>query len=319
VFAQQIPYIYRFYQPGLALIDSTLVLAEQTYTFRQTNRDLSGMVAYPLNRSQRLEFSLGFRDVRFEEEVRTIISDLNTGQKLDEFEDSSTPFPGITLGMASAALVYDQSLFGATSPVLGQRYRLEVSPAVGSLDYLGVLADFRRYVMPVRPFTLAGRVLHYGRYLGGADDDRLQPLFLGYPGLVRGYDDGSFEQRDCQPSADESCPLFNRLLGTRVLIGNLELRFPLLGALGVGSGYYGFLPIELAFFADAGLAWSSDLTETSVTDERPWFAGGDRKPVTSAGVGLRMNLFGFAIIEVDYAHAFQRDRWIWQFGFVPGF
>jgi outer membrane protein assembly factor BamA len=173
--------------------------------------------------------------------------------------------------------------------------------------------------MPVRPFTMAGRLIHYGRYLGDAEDNRLQPMFLGYPGLVRGYDDGSFEQQDCEPSADEFCPLFNRLLGSRVLIGNVELRFPLLGTLGLGSGYYGFLPIEMMFFADAGLAWSSDLSETPVTDERPWFAGGDRRPVTSAGVGLRMNLFGFAIIEVDFAHAFQRDRWIWQFGFVPGF
>jgi hypothetical protein len=318
VFAQQIPYVYRFYQPGLADIDGTLVLAEQTYTFRQTNRDLSGLVSYPLSRSQRVEFSLGFRDVRFDEEVKTIISDLNTGQKLDEFEDSRTPFPGITLGMASAALVYDQSLFGATSPVLGQRYRLEVSPAVGSIDYLGILADYRRYVMPVRPFTLAGRLIHFGRYLGDAEDNRLQPLFLGYPGMVRGYDDGSFEQEDCQPTADDPCPLFNRLLGSRILMGNVELRFPLLGALGVGSGYYGFFPIEMAFFADAGLAWSSDIVGTSA-DERPWFAGGDRKPVTSAGVALRMNLFGFAIVEVDFAHAFQRDRWIWQFGFVPGF
>jgi Tol biopolymer transport system component len=319
VFAQQIPYVFRSYGFGFDVVDSVPVEIEQTLTYRQTNRDLSGMVAYPLSRSQRIEFSLGVRDVRFEQELRTILTDISTGQKIFDEDSSITPFPGVTLGMASAALVYDQSLFGATSPVLGQRYRLEVSPALGSLDYLGVLADYRRYVMPVRPFTLAGRLIHYGRYLGDAEDNRLQPMFLGYPGLVRGYDDGSFEQQDCEPSADEFCPLFNRLLGSRVLIGNVELRFPLLGTLGLGSGYYGFLPIEMMFFADAGLAWSSDLSETPVTDERPWFAGGDRRPVTSAGVGLRMNLFGFAIIEVDFAHAFQRDRWIWQFGFVPGF
>jgi outer membrane protein assembly factor BamA len=173
--------------------------------------------------------------------------------------------------------------------------------------------------MPVRPFTLAGRLMHVGRYAGDAEDDRLRPLFMGYPGLVRGYTDGSFEPGDCTPSADESCPLFSRLIGSRMLIGNLELRFPLLGALGVGSGYYGFLPIEVALFADAGLAWSSNLSATPVTDERPWFVGGDRRPVTSAGAGLRMNVFGFAVIEVDVSRAFQRDRWIWQFGFVPGF
>jgi hypothetical protein len=32
-----------------------------------------------------------------------------------------------------------------------------------------------------------------------------------------------------------------------------------------------------------------------------------------------MNVFGYAIIEVSASRPFQRDRWIWQFGFVPGF
>ena len=39
----------------------------------------------------------------------------------------------------------------------------------------------------------------------------------------------------------------------------------------------------------------------------------------SSGIGARINLLGFAIIEFDYAYAFQRDRWMWQLGFVPGF
>ena len=321
VFAQQLPYLSRFYNVGLGFDpqDSSTVLIEQIFTFRQTSRDLSGLISYPLSRAQRVEFSLGGRDVRFEQELKEIVTDFNTGEKLAESDSSVTPFPGVTMATASAALVYDQSIFGATSPVLGQRYRLELSPAVGSISYLSVLADYRRYLMPVRPFTIAGRLVHVGRYLGDAEDNRLRPMFMGYPGLVRGYTDGSFKPEDCTPSADESCPLFSRLIGSRMLIGNLELRFPLLGALGVGSGYYGFLPIEVALFADAGLAWSSDLSATPVTDERPWFAGGDRRPVTSAGAGLRMNVFGFAVIEVDVSRAFQRDRWIWQFGFVPGF
>ncbi len=325
VFAQQIPYVTGFYTAGVGTDGSgNPVVVEQIVRFRQTYRDLSGRVAYPLSRVQRLELSLGGRDVRYEQEVETRVRDFFTGQRLSEDKQSSTPFDPVTVGLASAALVYDKSLFGATSPILGQRYRLEVSPVVGTLDYVGLLADYRRYVVPVRPFTLAGRLVHYGRYSGDAEDPRLQPLFLGYTGLVRGYTDGSFEPRDCTPTPDDPCPLFSRLLGSRLLIGNVELRFPLLGALGVGSGYYGFLPIEMAFFADAGLAWSSDDGYTlsggpTAADERAFFLGGDRKPVYSAGVGLRVNLLGFAIIEVDFSRAFQRNRWVWQFGFVPGF
>jgi WD40 repeat protein len=179
VFAQQIPYINRFYNAGFVAnpADSSIAFAEQIVTFRQTNRDLSGLVAYPLNRAQRLEFTLGFRDVRFDQELKTILSDPNSGQKIDEFEESQASFDPVTMGLGSAALVYDQSLFGATSPILGQRYRVELSPSLGSLNLINVLADYRRYIVPVRPFTIAARVVHYGRYLGDAQDQRLQPLF----------------------------------------------------------------------------------------------------------------------------------------------
>jgi Tol biopolymer transport system component len=320
VFAQQLPYRNRFYTAG-AVDDPDLgpIFVEQILTFRQTNRDISGQISYPLSRPQRIEFSLGFRDVRFEQEIRQIITDFNTGEQVDEFDSSVTSFPGVTMATASAALVYDQSLFGATSPVLGQRYRLEAAPVVGSISYVNLLADYRRYLMPVRPFTLAARLVHLGRYGGGSEDLRLQPLFIGYPGMIRGYTDGSFEPRDCAPSADESCPLFSRLIGSRMILANAEVRFPLLGLVGVGSGYYGALPVELAFFADAGLAWSSNDPSTPVTDERPWFAGGDRRPVTSVGASLRINALNYAVIELSLSRPLQRDRWIWQFGFVPGF
>jgi outer membrane protein assembly factor BamA len=219
--------------------------------------------------------------------------------------------------VGSAALVFDNSFFGATSPILGQRYRLEVSPTIGSLNYVGVLADYRKYVMPVRPFTFAARLLHYGRYGKGGEDTRLQPLYLGYPGLVRGYDFGSFDASECKPApgADpNSCPVFDQLLGSRMVVGNAELRFPLLGALGLGSGYYGAFPIELALFGDGGLAWDTS-HDPSV------FGSGTRDPVFSAGAGLRINLLGFAIGEVDLVHPFDRPgrNWVWQFELQPGF
>jgi hypothetical protein len=326
VFVTQIPYVTGLYGAKDTVIGGWPVVLEQTLRYRQTNRDLSGIVAYPLNRAQRLEFSAGVRDIRFDAELRTIVWDYyGTGAKVDDYTESlPTGLPGITTAIAGTALVYDQSLYGATGPILGQRYRLELSASLGDLNYLGVLADYRRYVVPFRPFTVAGRVMHFGRYGGGGESGFLRELNIGYPGLIRGYSDNSFELQDCQPdpafpSDTDTCPLYSRLLGSRLLLTNAELRFPLLGALGVGSGYYGFLPIELVLFTDAGLAyWGSDLDYTG-PDDRPWFFGGDRRPLVSSGAGVRVNLLGFAIVELDYAYAFQRDRWIWQFGFVPGF
>jgi outer membrane protein assembly factor BamA len=165
--------------------------------------------------------------------------------------------------------------------------------------------------MPARPFTFALRGMYYGRYGSDAEDQRLPTLFLGYAGLVRGYDPGSFEPGECGVQLDGGCPAFDRLIGSRVALANAELRFPLLGLFG-SDNYYGPFPLEMAFFSDAGVAWGRGSS--------PRFAGGDREPVVSVGVALRANLFGFAVGEIDYVKPLDRDRgWLWQFSLRPGF
>jgi outer membrane protein assembly factor BamA len=214
------------------------------------------------------------------------------------------------MGSASAALVYDNSFFGATSPILGTRYRIEADPWIGSLRMVNVNADFRKYIMPIRRVTFAARVAHAGRYGPDAQNSVLFPLFLGYQTLVRGYDYNSFSASEC-PSTGATCPAFDRLFGSRLLLGNVEVRMPLLGVLGLGSGYYGALPIEAGVFADAGIAWNSDQA-TSLNH---------RQAVTSAGAVMRMNLFGFAVAELDYVKPFQRPQkgWYWELSLAPGF
>jgi outer membrane protein assembly factor BamA len=136
----------------------------------------------------------------------------------------------------------------------------------------------------------------------------LTPLFLGYQGLVRGYDFGSFTADECESNDLGTCPAFDRLNGSRVAIANAELRFPLLGLFSRKS-FYGPFPVEMALFADAGLAWTSHI--------KP----GDRDWARSAGAALRVNVFGFAVAEIDYVRPFDRSRkgWLWQFGLTPGF
>ena len=156
---------------------------------------------------------------------------------------------------SSAALVFDTSVFGATSPVQGQRYRLEATPTFGEITLHGVLADYRRYFMPVPFYTIAARVMHYGRYGTGGEDVRLFPLYIGYPKLVRGYDVEHVRPGGAACPEPCGCPAFDRLLGSRMLVGNLEFRFPLLRPFGVVASMYGPLPVEVALFADAGVAW----------------------------------------------------------------
>jgi outer membrane protein assembly factor BamA len=95
-----------------------------------------------------------------------------------------------------------------------------------------------------------------------------------------------------------------------MLITNVEFRFPLLRPFGVSGNMYGPVPVEVALFADGGTAWSNG--------ERPF--QGTRGGVSSAGVALRVNIFGFAVGEFDIARPFQRPGRGWQFGFnlMPG-
>ena len=51
--------------------------------------------------------------------------------------------------------------------------------------------------MPAPFYTLAARVLHYGRYGSGGEDSRLYPLYIGYPSLVRGYDVNTLDASEC--------------------------------------------------------------------------------------------------------------------------
>jgi outer membrane protein assembly factor BamA len=128
---------------------------------------------------------------------------------------------------------------------------------------------------------------------------------------VRGYDQGSFQAGECGVQPDNSCPVFDALIGSRVAVANAELRFPVWGAFG-GQGFYGPLPVELAVFTDAGIAWG-DVDGFNTQHNEQW--------MKSAGVAVRANLFGFAVAELSYVRPIDRKNrgWIWQFTFMPGF
>lgn len=311
VVVEHLPYVTGGFAQGLETVDGQTAIVQQTLRVTQFNSGGSAIAQYPISKVQRFEFSAGARRIGYDAELETLFFSPITGQLFDRQREELDRPEALYLAEATAAVVYDTAVYGATGPLVGRRYRFEYSQMSGSLTYGGVLADYRRYFMPVRPFTIAVRGLHYGRYGADAEDPRLSPLFIGYQGLVRGYDYGSFDVNDC-PSLDNNCEDVNRLNGSRVAVASAELRFPLLGLFSRRS-YYGPFPIEMAVFADAGMAWDST--------RKPSFAGGDRDWVRSAGVALRVNVFGFAVAEVDYVRPLDRSRrgWLWQFGLTPGF
>ena len=193
--------------------------------------------------------------------------------------------------------MYDTAVFGPTSPVLGRRSRFAIEPTFGNISFATVTADYRQYLMPVRPFTLAMRVMHLGRYGGGSNDPRLLPLVLTLRDVVRGYGDtGRVSVAGGTLSAD------------RMLVGNVELRFPL-QALWNRRSQSASLPIEALLFSDSGRFWLSRAR-----------SDGTSPLLQSIGAGVRLNAAGF-IFEIDGVRRIAQPsrRWTFAINFRPGF
>jgi len=262
---------------------------------------------YHINRAQRFEFGAGLRRTGFEWQTVTRVFDSVRGKSVSQSLARTDAGKPIYLGEATAAFVRDTSVMSPTSPILGQRLRIEVDPALGGLAFADIRVDARRYIMPVRPVTLAARLSHVGRYGPDAGDGRLTPLVYGLQSLVRGYDLRTFAMDECGASATECSPL-DELTGSRFALVNLEVRAPLLG-LFQGDVYYGQLPVEAIAFVDAGFLWTR---HTGAPLERDRFR--------SVGAGARVNAGGI-VFEMTAARPFDRPRAGWTASLLirPGF
>ena len=273
-------------------------------------------IQYPFSQTRRVEFNTTFTHLGFSTDVERLIA--VNGQVVDRDRFGADAPPGVTYYQATSAFVGDYSIFGFTSPVAGGRYRFEVGQTLGDVTFQTLLADYRRYLF-LRPVTLAARAIHYARFGDDAENGQLTPLYIGQESFIRGYNLESFQTSECTRAVagDQRCPEFDRLIGSRLAVANLELRVPLFGTREFGLINLPFFPTEIAPFVDAGAAWTSNESPELVFDRRS--AG--RVPVFSAGVTARINLFGYAIGEVYYVYPFQRPVRGAHFGFqlAPGF
>lgn len=259
----------------------------------------AAVVAYPFSRGLRIEFTGGVRHATYHRDLRSEISSAVTGRVVASDRIESSGGRPTTVAEIGAAIVHDTTVFGPTGALLGSRYRFEIAPAAGNLAYTRVLADYRRYLMPVRPYSVAVRLLHSARYGSDGNDPRLLSSFLGSNYLVRGHRQ---DLRYCQPDPVRVCG--EELLGSRLLVGNVELRVPIWGILSRRIDY-GPLPADAFVFADGGLVWSGP---------------GTRSGISSIGGGIRLNAGGLPL-ELAAIRALDgpAPRWQFDLGFRVGF
>ena len=131
--------------------------------------------------------------------------------------------------------------------------------------------------------------------------------FLGSTSFVRGH---RVDLRYCAPDPTRVCG--DELLGSRLLVSNVEVRFPLWG-MASRQLEYGWLPADAFLFADGGLVWSGSQPFGSARGRRI-------NGISSIGGGIRLNAGGLPF-EVAAIRALDGPRPGWQsdFGFRIGF
>ena len=289
---------------------------------------------YPFSQTRRFEVGVAATRLGFDWQIDSLVLD-PAGFPVARGRSTESGFDPLYYGQGSAAFVGDNSFAAFTSPISGTRYRFEVAPTIGSVVFNTGLADYRRYLFK-RPLTLAFRGMHFGRY--GKDGDnynQVSPLFLGEEIFIRGYRWLDNEECLAEPSTTGTCPVVERLLGSRIAVFNAELRIPVFGTSSFGLINFPYLPLEVSPFFDAGIAWTSDqqpeLTfSEQATNDSPRCTGAStptsfypcaqRIPVFSAGVSFRVNLLGYMVIETYVAKPFQRRTKDWVVGLqmAPG-
>ena len=268
-------------------------------------RDLFTESSYPFSRFNRIE--LGVHAVNISEATLALQTSYHTSS--GDFNDQQLiqgGGPSATFVQPSLAHVHDNTLFGYVGPFAGARSRFSIAPAFGSWQFTAGLVDYRRYLF-FRPFTIAVRGLMFGRF--GRDADRF-PVFVGSTELIRGYTAGSIRNHECsitaQSSSQTGCAALDQLIGSKIAVGNVELRFPLTRSLVLGFLPLGFPPIEGAVFYDIGMAWddASTVKWSRAAGDDPVLV---RTPLRSWGGSIRANVFGLLIMRLDYTKPLDRS------------
>jgi Tol biopolymer transport system component len=306
---------------------------EERYDIMRVFQDqLSLFTSYPISKATRFEVGTGVSHYYYRvDRYSTYYDSLgyyigNQKHHISNDDYTADPTNGgtnlkpFTVFQASTSLIGDNSFMGVASPLDGYRYRIQAEYNFGSYQFWAPTIDLRKYIRTA-PVTFAGRLYGYGR-LGNSYG--LYPLYIGYPFLIRGYEAQTFYNSNGKPSNGFT---IDQLSGTRNVVANFEVRLPFTGPEKLSVIKSKLLFTELNLFFDAGLAWNSgDQVKFQMTPDRIGTdANGypiyNRVPALSTGISLRVNLFGYFVLEPYLALPLNRNdvnKPVFGLGFTPG-
>ena len=317
--ASHIPYLsgaeYLFPDTVQNVQGDTIEVINNSLDLLRTFEDqLSVFASYPFSTIRRIELGASFARYYYRMDRYTDYYDPSGTIYLGNTREKQPVPGGFNFGNSYLAYVGDNSFFGVASPLAGHRFRLQAGQYFGVVNMTNLMGDYRKYFR-MEPITLATRNLYVGRFGKDAETGILAPLFLGYPTLIRGYDAVGYKD-------DKGGNLtINDLIGSRIYVSNVELRLPLTGPERLSAITSRFLFTEINLFTDGGIAWGQRNPAPGIDFKQESFINRQSRFILSSGISLRLNLFGYLILEPYVAVPWQNGGFKntnFGFNFVPG-
>ncbi len=202
--------------------------------FSERNYGLFGNASFPFSTFSRVELEL---QAYISEREFLVWNENETdpGYFMTEGEISTRRLLQPTL-----SLVHDSAYYGSFGPVIGSRWMLSFSKALplggDDVSRTTSFVDYRKYM----PLFYRNYLALRGVASASEGPDR-RYFFLGGPLTMRGYDYLQFQ-------------------GSRMMLFNLEYRYPLVDALIFGwPGRWGITNIGGTFFFDSGAIWGDGM------------------------------------------------------------
>ncbi|MBG0858919.1 MAG: PD40 domain-containing protein [Bacteroidales bacterium] len=283
---------------------------------RMFEDNISVFASWPMSQTRRFEGTISsswyyYRIDRYNNYY--FLNGLPIGTKREKLDAPK----GNNYQQISLAYVEDNSFFGMTSPMNGHRARYQIEKYFGAADVFTTLFDFRKYFF-TKPIGFAFRLYNYGMYGKDAEGGVIPPLYIGYPWLLRGYENVSYSS---DGTLEGNTFNVTWLTGSKIALANAELRLPFTGPERLALIKSKWLLTDINLFFDSGLAWNSDSKITFNLNPAAGAGENERFPLFSTGASIRLNLLGYIVIEPFYAFPLQNGGFkngVFGLNFIPG-